>query len=62
MSVELRITRPGVPVVVGGCGNPEDLVLSDSAVSGVAARSRQRDFAFQERNDLCNRLVVSLDD
>src|SRR5665811_1834549 len=59
VGVELRITGPGVPVIVRSGCYPEDLVLSHSTVSGVATRPGQRDFTFEERNDLCHRLVVS---
>ena len=62
MGVELRITGPGVPVVVPGGGNSENLVLSDSTVSSVAARTGHCNLAFQKRNDLGNRLVMRVDD
>ena len=59
--VQLRVSRPRVPVIEGRRDDPDDVGLGDGAVPGIEAPARGGDLALQEGDYLGHGLMVRLD-
>ncbi len=62
MRVELRVTGPGVVVVVRHRRHPSNFDLGDSAITRGHARSSGSHLTLEEVEYVCDRGVVRLDD
>ena len=61
MRVQLRVSRPRVPVIERRRDDPDDVGLGDGAVPGIEAPARGGDLALQEGDYLGHGLMVRLD-